>query len=68
MEPGSALTSLGSEVAAKRPPIWKFIYILWRSMMMDPAVSGEINAKLATAKEFYGLTGKFFDKKGRTEK
>ncbi|CAM4345037.1 SDR family NAD(P)-dependent oxidoreductase [Weissella hellenica] len=68
MEPGSALTNLGSEAAAKRPAIWKFIYILWRPMMLDPAVPGETNAKLATTKEFYGLTGKFFDKKGRIEK
>lgn len=68
MEPGSALTNLGSEAAANRPKIWKVIYALWRPMMVDPAIPGETNARLATGNEFHGLTGMFFDKNGRIEK
>lgn len=68
MEPGSALTSLGSEAAADRSAFMKILMVLWRPMMRDPAIPGKTNAYLATSADLKGLTGKFFDSKGRIEK
>lgn len=68
MEPGSALTNLGSESAADRSTMMKIMLFLWRPMMRDPAIPGSTNAYLATSDKVKGLSGKFFDSKGRIEK
>lgn len=68
MEPGSALTNLGSESAADRSTMMKIMLFLWRPMMRAPAVAGGTNAYLATSDKVKGLSGKFFNSKGQIEK
>lgn len=68
MEPGSALSHLGSEQARNRPLWMKILVILWLPMIRSPRIPGETNALLATSNGVHGLTGKFFDKNGRIEK
>lgn len=68
MEPASALTSLGSEVAEDRTFMMRVVLVLWRPMMKDPAIAGGTNARLAVSDEYHGLTGKFFDSEGKIQK
>lgn len=68
MEPGSALTKLGSEQAKNRPLWMKILIVLWLPMIRNPKTPGQTNAWLATSNEVRGLTGIFFDSKGRIQK
>lgn len=68
MEPGSALTHLGSEQAQSRPLWMKILLVLWLPMIRNPKIPGATNTWLATSNDVHGLTGMFFDSRGRIEK